>query len=200
MGALFQSAFAALRDLTAYISFQTSIQHQAGICKAMSTGVKVGMAVVLALACWPLEQRLLSLTRIAQAPAEVLMSAGYVCRQAILQNIRYDEEVARFANAAGVGVDSPSLLPRRQLNRKSRIRAGACSAISFSTGAPGLMKYEAGRDTLLLWCYLQFPRGLTSSLHHWDTCMQRSTQGGSPRPALPSSIGGRHPTDLVGCQ
>ena len=59
-------------------------------------------------------------------------------RRAVLHNIKYDEEVATFANAAGLGADALSLLPLDKSKQAPRTggKGGACTSISFSTGEP----------------------------------------------------------------
>ena len=58
-----------------------------------------------------------------------------LCRRAVLHNIRFNEQVASFANAAGLGADTASLLPAGKGHRDCPGgRGGACSVITFSTG------------------------------------------------------------------
>lgn len=53
----------------------------------------------------------------------------------MLHNLKYDESVAAFANAAGVGVDTASLLKEGTMQAgRAGSKSGSCTAISFSTG------------------------------------------------------------------
>lgn len=54
----------------------------------------------------------------------------------MLHNLKYDEPVVSFANAAGVGVDSAALLKEGGMQPgRAGAKSGSCTAISFSTGA-----------------------------------------------------------------
>ena len=65
----------------------------------------------------------------------VSLADGLLPRRVLLHNLKFDEPIASFANAAGVGVDMGSLLgPHSAKAGKQSARSGACTAISFSTG------------------------------------------------------------------
>ena len=76
-------------------------------------------------------------------------------RRVVLHNIRVDKEIASFANAAGVGVDTLSLLPEESKRGRSAGKSGACSAISFYTGASSVA--DIGIRSAC-WRWLRHPR------------------------------------------
>ena len=53
------------------------------------------------------------------------------CRQAVLLNLKYNETIASFANAAGVGSGEQL----RVSASKPKPGGGACTCIAFHTGA-----------------------------------------------------------------
>ena len=55
------------------------------------------------------------------------------CRRVLLHNLRYDEPVAEFANASGVGAAAAA--SGKAGGAPHGAGGGACSAISFRTGA-----------------------------------------------------------------
>ena len=74
-------------------------------------------------------------------------------RRALLHNLRYDEAVASFGNASGVGTGDAALLGGGP--RSSSAGGGACTAISFRTGACTTQTLERLRALCL-----QAPRAL----------------------------------------
>ena len=67
------------------------------------------------------------------------MSVGG-CRRCILHNLRYDEQVASFANAAGAGLEADAGMAAR--DGKDGLAGGgsACTALSFRTGGTRTMQ------------------------------------------------------------
>ncbi len=59
-----------------------------------------------------------------------------MCRRAVLHNLRYDETLAQFGNASGVGTNADLFLTGSAAQAARLAAAGACTAISFRTGAP----------------------------------------------------------------
>ncbi len=55
-------------------------------------------------------------------------------RRAVLHNLRYDETLAQFANASGVGTNADLFLTGSAAQAARLAAAGACTAISFRTG------------------------------------------------------------------
>ena len=66
-----------------------------------------------------------------EGQASVKGLAG-LSRRALLHNLRYDEPVAAFANASGVGTNDEASLGGQP---RGSAGGGACTAISFRTGA-----------------------------------------------------------------
>ena len=56
---------------------------------------------------------------------------GSVCSTALLHNLKYDEEIARFANASGVGAKAGLLLDATTFKSPG---GSACTTIAFRTG------------------------------------------------------------------
>lgn len=71
-------------------------------------------------------------------------------RHAVLHNLRTDTKVLEFANAAGVGMAADvSLVTDRS---GARATGGACTAISFRTGAHG--RRPSRHKNIKMWCPL----------------------------------------------
>lgn len=62
----------------------------------------------------------------------VKLSCLAACRRAVLLNLRYNETIASFANAAGVGSGEQL----RASATKAKPGGGACTCIAFRTGQP----------------------------------------------------------------
>ena len=62
----------------------------------------------------------------------VLLVEPSLCRRALVHNLKFDEGVAVFANAAGAGARNSLLLSTAAALAPS---SGECTAISFRTGA-----------------------------------------------------------------
>lgn len=54
------------------------------------------------------------------------------CRRAVLHNIKYDERVVAFANAAGAGAKNTLFLS----TMAQHAQQSQCTAMSFRTGTP----------------------------------------------------------------
>lgn len=80
-----------------------------------------------------------------------------ICREAVLLNLRYNETVAKFANAAGVGTADHL---RLSAQAKPKAGGGACTSIAFCTGIATqtegnrhLVLSFAGLNMQKEWCF-----------------------------------------------
>lgn len=60
-----------------------------------------------------------------------VLTSALACRRAVLHNLKFDERVASFENASGVGAKAALLMDK---NKSKSGSGGACTAISFRTG------------------------------------------------------------------
>ncbi|KAK9786275.1 hypothetical protein WJX73_004830 [Symbiochloris irregularis] len=85
-----------------------------------------------------------AVSHIASSPALDVVAVGLADGRVMLHNLKFDEHVAAFANAAGVGVETASLLKDSGMQGgRGRAKHGSCTAVSFSTG-PGIPMMAAG--------------------------------------------------------
>ncbi|BDA46919.1 probable guanine nucleotide-binding protein subunit beta-like protein at C-terminar half [Coccomyxa sp. Obi] len=86
---------------------------------------------------------------IASSPALDVVGIGLADGRALLHNIRFDEPVAAFSNASGTGTNDEAFLGGAS---RSNAAGGACTAISFRTGAGvPLMAAGGGAGVITVW-------------------------------------------------
>lgn len=75
-----------------------------------------------------------------------------LCRRALLHNLRYDEMVAEFNNAAGAGTDADMYLTNSAAREARKAIGTTCTALAFRTtaGIP-LMAAGGGSGVITLW-------------------------------------------------
>ncbi|GIL87705.1 hypothetical protein Vretifemale_15746 [Volvox reticuliferus] len=91
---------------------------------------------------------------LASSPALDVVGVGLADGRAVVHNIRYDEEVVSFANAAGTGLAANQLLGGGAGTAAARggVGGGACTALSFRTGAGlPLMAAGGGGGVVTVW-------------------------------------------------
>lgn len=79
---------------------------------------------------------------------QLMTSSQRWCRQAVLLNLKFDEVIASFANAAGVGSGDQL----RASATKTKPGGGACTCIAFRTGGSvPLMAAGGGAGVITVW-------------------------------------------------
>ncbi|GFR50668.1 hypothetical protein Agub_g12918, partial [Astrephomene gubernaculifera] len=89
---------------------------------------------------------------LVSSPALDVVGVGLADGRAVLHNIRYDEQVASFANAAGAGLAADGLLGGGAGTAAAR-SGGACTTLSFRSGSTGvpLMAAGGGAGVVTVW-------------------------------------------------
>ncbi|CAK0785298.1 hypothetical protein CVIRNUC_008505 [Coccomyxa viridis] len=86
---------------------------------------------------------------LAPSPALDVIGIGMADGRALLHNLRFDERVAAFSNASGAGAADETFLPGQA---RPSAGGGACTAISFRTGAGvPLMAAGGGAGAVTVW-------------------------------------------------
>ncbi|GIL66695.1 hypothetical protein Vafri_20180 [Volvox africanus] len=88
------------------------------------------------------------------SPALDVVGVGLADGRAVLHNLKFDEEVVSFANAAGTGLAAEQLLGGGAGTAAARggVGGGACTALSFRTGAGlPLMAAGGGGGVVTVW-------------------------------------------------
>ncbi|GLI63849.1 hypothetical protein VaNZ11_006952 [Volvox africanus] len=91
---------------------------------------------------------------LASSPALDVVGVGLADGRAVVHNIKFDEEVVSFANAAGTGLGADRLLGGGAGTAAARggVGGGACTALSFRTGAGlPLMAAGGGGGAVTVW-------------------------------------------------